>query len=73
MREEIREMVAYLLKSKRTADVETIDSYTDTLLMGVRLERERRKFWMKEYTLWNEDCAKHADKALKEFDKRFKP
>lgn len=34
MREQFREMVAYLLKSESTEDSETIESYTDTMMFA---------------------------------------
>lgn len=34
MRDKFREMVAYLLKSAPTDDDETIDNYTDSIMLG---------------------------------------
>ena len=37
IRGQFREMVAYLLRSERTEDPETIDSYTDTFMNGAKI------------------------------------
>jgi len=34
IREQIKEVVAYLLDCERTTDKETIESYTDTIMLG---------------------------------------
>jgi len=34
IREQIKQMVAYLLDCERTTDKETIESYTDTIMLG---------------------------------------
>ena len=41
-RKEFRELVAYLLDCERTTDNETIDSYTDSVMLGIELQTQQQ-------------------------------